>query len=136
MFLQMLLALLLAAVLLLGTHYFIYRSLVSAFDLTRPRVRWALRLAFTVLAISIPLAMLLDRLHGNLVTRTLHTLSSFWLGLALHLLFLLALGWAVHGISRLLGRPVALAGVVSVAAVLALAASSYGLWNANHPVVT
>ena len=136
MFSWMLLTLLFAAVLLLGTHYFIYRSVVSAFDVIRPRVRLALVLAFTTLAISIPLAMLLQRLHGDLFTRSLHTLSSFWLGLALHLVFFLALGWVVRGIFLLWGRPLAKGLVVSVAAALALSASLYGLWNANHPVVT
>jgi len=136
MFSQMRLTLLFAAVLLLGTHYFIHRSIVSAFDVTRPRARLALALAFTALAISIPLAMLLHRFHGNPITRVLHTFSSFWLGLALHLVFFLALGWAVHGISRLVGRPLATGAAVSLAAVLAFSASLYGLWNANHPVVT
>ena len=88
------------------------------------------------LAMSIPLAMLVHRFHGNVITRSVHTLSSFWLGLALHLVLFLALGWAVHGISRLLGRPIAMRAVLPVAAVLALSASLYGLWNAHHPIVT
>jgi predicted MPP superfamily phosphohydrolase len=132
----MLLTLLSATVLLLGSHYFIHRSVVSACNVTRPRVRLTLLLGFTALAISIPLAMLLHRFHGNLITRSLHILFSFWLGLALHLVFFLALGWAVHGISRLVGRPLAMGAAVSLAAVLAFSASLYGLWNANHPVVT
>ena len=132
----MLLTLLLAAVLLLGTHYFIHRSVVFAFDVTRLRIRVTLLLAFMFLAMSIPLAMLLHRLHGNAITRTAHTLSSFWLGLALHLVFFLALGWAAHGISRLLGRPIAARVALLVAVVLSLSASSYGLWNAHHPIVT
>ena len=132
----MLLTLLLAAVLLLGTHYFIHRSVVFAFDVTRLRMRVTLLLAFIFLAMSIPLAMLLHRFHGNAITRTAHTLSSFWLGLALHLVLFLALGWAVHGISRLLGRPIAARVALLVAVVLSLSASSYGLWNAHHPIVT
>jgi predicted MPP superfamily phosphohydrolase len=48
----------------------------------------------------------------------------------------LALGWAVHGISRLARRPLAARVAVLVAAVLAFSASLYGLWNANHPIVT
>lgn len=130
------LTLLLAAALLFGTHFFIHRSVVSVFEVTRPRVRLALVLGFTFLATSIPLAMALHRLHGNAITRGLHTLSSFWLGLALHLVFFLALCWVVRGIARLAGRPLALGASVSVAVVLALSASSYGLWNANHPIVT
>jgi len=135
-FSRMRLTLLSAAVLLFGSHYFIYRSVVSAFEVTRLRVRLALILAFTVLATSIPLAMILHRFHGNVVTRNLHTLSSFWLGLALHLVFFLVLSWVVRGISRLAGRPLAMGAAVSVAAVLALSASLYGLWSANHPIVT
>ena len=135
-FLGMLLTLLFAVVLLLGTHYLIYRSVVFAFDVTRLRVRLTLLVAFTALAMSIPLAMLLQRLHGNVITRSVHTLSWFWLGLALHLVFFLALAWAVHGISRLVGRPILMRAAVSVAAVLAFSASLYGLWNANHPIVT
>jgi predicted MPP superfamily phosphohydrolase len=132
----MLLTLLSAAILLLGTHYFIHRSVVSAFDITRRRSRVTLLLAFSALALSIPLAMLAHRFHGNPIARSVHTLSSFWLGLALHLVLLLALGWVVHGISRLLGRPIAMRAVLPVAVVLALSASLYGLWNAHHPIVT
>jgi predicted MPP superfamily phosphohydrolase len=133
--LQMLLFLLSAVAILLGSHYFIYYSLVHAFNLGHPRVKLVLRLAFIVLAASIPLAMLLHRLHGNLITRTFHTLSSFWLGLALHLMLFLALGWVVYGVSRLVRRPLGVPAVLSVAAALALLASLYGLWNAKHPVV-
>jgi predicted MPP superfamily phosphohydrolase len=132
----MLLTALLAASVLLGTHYFIYRALVFAFDVTRPRVRVMLLLALASLAMAIPMAMLLHRLHGSAITRTLHTLSSFWLGLALHLVLFLALGWLVHGVARLLGRRHPMRAAPAVAALLALSASLYGLWNANHPVVT
>jgi predicted MPP superfamily phosphohydrolase len=130
------LTLFLAVFLLIGTHYLIYRSLVSAFDVTRPRIRLALILLFTLLATSIPLAMILHRLHGNVITRGLHALSSFWLGLALHLVLFLALGAAVRGISRLAGRPLAARLALPAATVLALTASLYGLWNAHHPTVT
>jgi predicted MPP superfamily phosphohydrolase len=136
MVLQMLLFALSALALLLGSHYLIHYSVLRAFNVTRPQLRLALLLAFTALAVSIPLAMWLHSVHGTPVARTFHTLSSFWLGLALHLMFFLALGWAVHGISRLARRPLAARVAVSVAALLALSASSYGLWNANHPIVT
>ncbi|NIW36438.1 MAG: hypothetical protein GWN32_07820, partial [Gemmatimonadetes bacterium] len=99
-------------------------------------MRRTLLAATTALALGIPLAMLLHRFHGNLITRSLHTLFSFWLGLALHLVLFLALGWAAHGISRLVRRPLAMSAAVPVAAALALSASLYGLWNANHPIVT
>jgi predicted MPP superfamily phosphohydrolase len=130
------LTLLLAATLLLGTHYIICRSVVSAFQVTRLQVRLALLLAFTVLAASIPVVMILHRLYGDAVTRGLHAVSWFWMGLALHLVFFLMLCWVVRGISRLAGRPFAPGVSLSVAAVLALSASLYGLWNAYHPIVT
>jgi len=130
------LTLLLAAALLIGSHYVIYRSTLSAFEVTRPRVRPALILAFTVLATAIPLAMILHRLYGSAITSGLHTLSWLWLGLVLHLVFSLALCWMVRGISRLTGRPLSRGAAFSVAVALALSASTYGLWNANHPIVT
>jgi predicted MPP superfamily phosphohydrolase len=102
---------------------------------SRPRVRLALLLAFTALAASIPLAMLLHRVHGNPVTRTFHTLASFWTGLAIHLVFFLAVCWVVHGVSCSVGRPLARRFPASVAIALALTASLYGLWQAKHPVV-
>jgi predicted MPP superfamily phosphohydrolase len=131
----MLLLLLTVVAFLLGSHYFIHYSVLRAFDVSRPRVRLALLLAFTALAASVPLAMLLHRVHGNPVTRTFHTLSSFWIGLAIHLVFFLALGWAVHGVSRSVGRPLARRVPASVAIALALSASLYGLWQSKHPVV-
>jgi predicted MPP superfamily phosphohydrolase len=133
--LQMLLFLLSAVAILLGSHYFIYYSFVHAFNVGHPRVKLVLLLAFTALAVSIPLAMLLHRVHGNLITRTFHTLSSFWLGLAIHLVCFLALSWVVYGVSRFVGRPLGLPVAASVAAAFALLASLYGLWNAKHPVV-
>ena len=132
----MLLFLLSTVALLLGTHYVIYYSVLQAFNVSHPRVKLVLLLVFTALAMSIPLAMFLHRVHGNLVTRTFHTLSSFWVGLALHLLFFLALGWAIYGVSRLVGTSLAMRVPVSAAVVLALSASLYGLWQAKHPVVT
>jgi predicted MPP superfamily phosphohydrolase len=132
----MLLTLLSAVALLLGTHYFIHRSVVFAFDVTGRRARATLLFVFVSLAVSIPLAMALHRFHGNVITRTAHVLSSIWLGLALHLLLFLALGWAIHGISRLLGRPIAARGALVAAVVLSLSASAFGLWNAHHPIVT
>ena len=92
-------------------------------------------LAFTRSRRASPCAILLHRVHGNPVTRIFQTLSSFWIGLAIHLVFFLALGWAVHGVSRLLGRPLSVRFAVSVAIALALSASLYGLWQAKHPVV-
>jgi len=130
------LTLFLAAVLLIGTHYFIHRSVVSAFEITHPRMRRVLILVFTLLAMGIPLAMILHRLHGHVVTRGLHATAMFWLGLALHLVLFLALGSAVRGIARLAGRPLAPRVAVPLAAALALSASLYGLWNAQHPIVT
>jgi predicted MPP superfamily phosphohydrolase len=132
----MLLLLLSATAVLFGSHYLIHSSVLRAFDVSHPRVRLALLLAFSALAASVPLAMLLHRVHGNPITRTFHTLSSFWIGLAIHLVFFLALCWAIHGVSRCVGRPLAMRFPVSVAIVLALSASLYGLWQAMHPVVT
>jgi hypothetical protein len=131
----MLLLLLSAAAVLFGSHYLIHSSVLRAFDVSRPRVRLALLLAFTALAASFPLAMFLHRFHGNPITRTFHTLASFWIGLAIHLVFFLALCWAIHGVSRCVGRPLAMRVPVSVAIALALSASLYGLWQAQHPVV-
>jgi len=131
----MLLLLLSAVALLLGSHYFIHSSVLRVFNVRHPRVRLALGLAFSALAASVPLTMLLHRVHGSPVTRTFQTFSSFWFGLVLHLVFLLALGWAVHGVSRLLGRPLSVRSALSIAIALALSASLYGLWQAKHPVV-
>jgi predicted MPP superfamily phosphohydrolase len=132
----MLLTLLSAVALLFGTHYFIHRSVVLAFDVTGRRARATLLLVFVSLAVSIPLAMALHRFHGNAITRTAHVLSSIWLGLALHLVLFLALGWGVHGISRILGRPIPARAALVAAVVLSLSASSLGLWNAHHPILT
>jgi len=122
--------------LLLGLHYFIYRSFLAATDRSRPRVRLTLILVLTALALSIPGVRLLHAFYGNPITRAFFTLSSFWVGLVLHLAFFLALGWTVHAISRLLARPLSMGMAVSIAGLLALSASLYGLWNATHPSVT
>jgi predicted MPP superfamily phosphohydrolase len=132
----MLLLLLSAVAILLGAHYLIHYSVTHAFNVSQPWVRRALLLAFSALALSVPLAMLLHRVYGNPVTRVLHTLSSFWLGLAIHLVLFLALCWAIHGIWRCLGSSLPMRLPVSAAIALALSASLYGLWQANHPVVT
>jgi predicted MPP superfamily phosphohydrolase len=134
-FSSMLPVLLSALAILLGLHYFIYYSVRRAFNVSQPRVRLVLLLAFAGLALGIPLAMLLHRVHGNLVTRTFYTLSSFWVGLAIHLVLFLALSWAMYGIWRCGGRLLDMRVPVSAAIALALSASLYGLWQAKHPVV-
>ena len=135
MFSSMLPVLLSSLAILLGLHYFIYYSVRRAFNVSQPRVRLVLLLAFAGLALGIPLAMLLHRVHGNLVTRTFYTLSSFWVGLAIHLVLFLALSWAMYGIWRCGGRLLDMRVPVSAAIALALSASLYGLWQAKHPVV-
>jgi predicted MPP superfamily phosphohydrolase len=132
----MLLLLSCALVLLVGSHYFVHFSVRRALDLRHPRIRLALGLAFAALAASVPLGMLLHRLHGSAVTRSFQTFSSFWIGLVLHGVLFLALGWAICGVSRLLGRPLGVRLVLSLALALALSASLVGLWRAMHPVVT
>jgi predicted MPP superfamily phosphohydrolase len=135
-YLRMLIFLVSAASILLGSHYFILYSVLRAFDVSQPRVRLALLLTFSALALSYPLAMLLHRSYANLATRTFHVLSSFWIGLAIHLVFFLALSWVIYGLSRAAGRPLSMFVPLSAAALLALSASLYGLWQAKHPVVT
>jgi predicted MPP superfamily phosphohydrolase len=132
----MLIFLVSVASILLGTHYFILYSILRAFEVSQPRVRLVLLLTFSTLAVSYPLAMLLHRTYANLATRTFHVVSSFWIGLAIHLVFFLALSWAVYGISRATGRPLPMLASLSAAIVLACFASLHGLWNAKHPVVT
>jgi predicted MPP superfamily phosphohydrolase len=122
--------------LLLGIHYFIYRSFLCAADGSRPRVRLILALVVAALALSIPGARISHAFYGNLITRAFLAFSSFWVGLVLHLAFLLVLSWTVHGISRLFARPLSMGITLSMAVVLALSASFYGLWNASHPIVT
>ena len=106
MFVNILVFLLSAASILLGSHYFILYSIFHAFDVTHPRLRLVLLLAFSALAVSFPLAMLLHRLHANLFTRAFHVFASFWIGLAIHLVFFLLLSWAIYGLSRAVGRPI------------------------------
>jgi predicted MPP superfamily phosphohydrolase len=132
----MLLLLSSAVALLLGSHYLIYYSVLRAYDVSHRRVRLALLLLFFALAASVPLAMLLHRVHGDAVTRTFHTICSFWIGLAIHLVLFLVVCWVVHGAGRLVGRLVSMRVLVSVAIALALSTSLYGLWQATHPVVT
>jgi predicted MPP superfamily phosphohydrolase len=122
--------------LLLGTHYFIYRSFLSACDGAQRRVRAVLILTLTLLVLSIPIARLLHALYGNGITRAVLVFSSFWVGLAIHLALFLMLAWATRGVSRLVSRPLSIRWVVSIAAGLALFSSTYGLWNALHPSVT
>jgi predicted MPP superfamily phosphohydrolase len=132
----MLLLLLSAVAMLVGCHYFIHYSVLCAFNVSRPRIRLLLLIALTALAVSVPLALSLSRLYGNPVTRIFHTLSSFWLGLAIHLVLLLALCWLVHGLARCVGRRLAMRVPVAAAVTLALTASGYGLWQAQHPLIT
>lgn len=121
---------------LFGSHYVLYISAVRLFSISNPDHRAILFITLGVLAVSFPFATLFAHLHEDLFTRALYFSSTLWLGVLTNLVMAAALAWATLALFHAFhGTPNASI-IAGALAVLAIACSAYGIWNALHPRVT
>jgi predicted MPP superfamily phosphohydrolase len=118
-------------ILLFGSHYLLYSSVIRFFEISIPGARRAILGIMVFLAMSFFLSAFLLRFHVNIFSSLLYFISSLWLGLFLHLLMALVLIWLVFGVGKLVGSVPDMRMVAAGFFLVATAISSYGLWRAH-----
>ncbi|MCX6761243.1 MAG: metallophosphoesterase [Candidatus Moranbacteria bacterium] len=130
--LQVIFFLLLAIILLFGSHYFLYASLVKFFPFFSSHKN-GLIITLGLLAVSFILTSFLAHMREDIFTRTSYFLSGFWLGLLTNLLLALVLLWFLHWLLPLVGININFQIVAAIFFSLAFLVSLYGTWNAFEP---
>lgn len=74
-------------------HWGLYKILVRFLEITHPGVLLALKIALTVLSLSIVVSSLLVSRYDNLAVRVLYYVAYFWLGLLLYLFLAALITW-------------------------------------------
>ncbi len=120
-------------IILFGSHYLLYTSVVRFFEITGPGARKAFMGIMVFLAISFFLSAFLLRFHVNIFSSLLYFISCLWLGLFIHLLMALALIWLVFGAGKLVGSVPDMRMIAVGVFLVAAAISIYGLWRAHNP---
>lgn len=117
---------------ILSGHYFIYFSLVKFFAPVGPAVKTMLVVGMVVLAVSFVTSSLLSHWFENLFTRLYYYFAGIWLGFALNVLIVFLLVWLVVLIARLIGAPMNVRFIGTIAVSLAIVMTVYGAWNARQ----
>lgn len=134
---KIMLILLLLAVfgVLIGSHIFVQRSLLRAFNFEQLGLRWVI-LALTIcLSLSFPLSMLLVKNWSNLFTENLFIFAAWWMALFINLFMAVAVGRLLCFLAGKAGHELTPKWVLLGAVLLAFLFTAYGVWRAGHPQV-
>lgn len=125
----------LAGVVLLGIHFFLYVSVVHFFALSNVFYKYLLGTLLAFLSVSFIFSSLAAHFYENILTRSAYFLSGLWLGLLVNLVLAALVGWLVIWGGRFLGfaQDKTLFGLIFFG--IAVVISAYGVYNALHPVV-
>lgn len=125
----------LGIIVLSGSHYFLYLSLVHFFPAISATYGKTLAGIFYFLAISFVLSSIIAHIKENLFTRIFYFLSGFWLGFLTNLVLATMAVWLIAGISSFKNISINLGVLTIFFFILAFAYSVYGVWNAFHPKI-
>ncbi|MBA2881703.1 hypothetical protein HNR65_002034 [Desulfosalsimonas propionicica] len=120
---------------MLISHYAVFRSAISFFQISRPGFRYLLYAAMVLLSFSFISAFVAIHWRENPWTIAYYRFAAVWTGFLIHSLSAAAAAWILLGISRLAGVELPSKGIGMVMLALAVTASGYGIWAAFHPVV-
>ena len=117
-------------------HWFLYRTVVRFFGVASSTRLFTLRIALTLLSVSLVTTSLLARRYSNLLVRGLYTVAASWLGVLY--LFILAsiLCWTFYGLAKLFHIPLNEKILIGVLMGIALVASVYGFINSGMIRIT
>ena len=113
------------------THLFLYVSFVNFFAIESAKIRHLIGGILIFLPLGIVLTQILSHFYDTAITRCAFYLFSLWFGTFTALLTFFLFVW----IATLLPINVPRFALGSMALILSLAYSAYGIWNAYHPEV-
>jgi uncharacterized protein len=118
------------------SHWFLYRTLMGFFGELPPARLLTLRIALSLLSVSLVLTSFLAYRHTGLWVRCLYTAAASWLGILYLLILASILCWILYGSAKLFHLPVDRKLLIEILIGVALAASLYGFINAGVTRVT
>ncbi|MFZ3116576.1 MAG: metallophosphoesterase [Syntrophales bacterium] len=125
----------LGVALLVGSHYFLYRSLVGLFSLTNPWLKDGLLIIFAFLSTSFVIASIVAHKSQAPFSRFFYLGAAAWLGLAVNLVIAVCLIRLTAHLVALANCSVSLSHLSIGVFILALLFSAYGFHNAFHPQI-
>ncbi len=121
-------------VLLFGSHYLLYFSLVKFFPFFGAHKN-GLIITLSILALSFFLSLALAHWKESAITRAFYFLSGFWLGFLVNLLLAILCTWIVIWLTSFFSPNINMTILASVLFGLAFLISIYGAWNATQPKI-
>ena len=116
---------------LLGTHWFIYKTWISLRAVPDPPGITPLQVVFGVLAFSFVAASLLAYRYRSRPVKLLYRAAAAWLGMVNFLFLAACASWVLVLAASLAGLPLPRARVVTLSYAVAMLASLYGMVNAR-----
>lgn len=132
----MLIFLLTATVIVILGHLGLYGTWVKFFGISAGGARRSLLAIVLVLSVSFTITSILVFWKEAFLTNLLYTISSVWLGVMWYASIAAALTWGAWLLGKTLHMNMPMAAVTTVLLACAVGISTYGVWNAWHPVVS
>lgn len=131
----MLIFLLTATVIVILGHLGLYGTWVKFFGIHAGGARRSLLAIVLVLSVSFTLTSVLVFWKEAFLTNLLYTISAVWLGVMWYATLAAALTWGVWLLGKAMGMHPPMAPITALLLAGAMGVSTYGVWNAWHPVV-
>lgn len=122
------------AIVILG-HLGLYGTWVKFFGIPPGVARRSLLGIILVLSVSFSITSVLVFWKEAFFTNLLYTISSVWLGFVWYATLAAVATWGTWWIGRVLGANIPMAVVTTILLVAAASVTTYGVWNAWHPIV-
>ena len=120
-------------VVVFGSHFFVYFTLIRFFGVTRFLVKVVFFAGLAALAVSFILASIYSHFSDNIVSRLFYLLSASWYGLLVNFVIVSIIIWLIYGLTNYFGIQYNRFFLAVFFFVLATAWSFYGTWNAFLP---
>jgi len=118
-----------------GGHFFVYFSLVKFLNIETAGAKMWLAGILFILAISFLVSSALAHFSENFLTKALYFSSGLWLGVGFNLFMAFFVSWVIVWISKLVSFQFDHRYLAIVSIIFAIIFSTYGVWNAYHPVI-
>lgn len=118
---------------LVGSHLFLYFTLVRFWGITGKSAKRAWLIAFVLLSLSFIFSVVLQAFYHNIFTEYFYIAVSVWLAMLVHLFLACALLWIVYFIAKSYALTLKYRYWVIVFMVLAISITAFGAWNAQNP---
>lgn len=125
----------LAVLIIFACYFALYKSIVKFFGVVSPVIKKLLIGILIFLSVAFILSTLWSRFQDNLFIRIFYIFSGIWYGLFLYLLIASLGVWIIIWILKAAGVQVNITPIASIAFILALSYTAWGVWNAFHPIV-